>query len=111
MEISSKLKIKRTENLAEQMQRVKGMYRRANKDWVVPVSVQRAMQIQMPMLRRYKIGDYRHTLEEAQAEEEIGIWLSNMHRMLHGLPLLKEAAWQSPWLDGRRKVKLSASLK
>ena len=108
LEKSSKLKVERTQHLSEQMQRLKGTYRRLHLAWVVPATVERAMQLHAPMLRRYKKGDYRHSLEEAQAEEDVAVWLANQHAKAYGLPLIREATWVSPWLDKRKRKLITA---
>lgn len=99
LEPSSKLKVQRTAHIAENMARTKSLYRRLGLEWVVPASIERAMKLQMPMLRRYHRGDFRHSLEEAQAEEDVGIWLVNQHQRAHGLELVREPTWRSPWLE------------
>lgn len=106
MEVSSKLKVERTRNVTEHLVRTQGRYARRGVPFVIPASLQGTLKLYRRMVARYKMNDFRHTLEEAQAEEDFALWLCNKHRELQGSPILSEPTWRSPWLEGRKKKKL-----
>ena len=102
MKSSTPLKISRTRTVMEKLTATKARYGRAMRPWVVPTSIANAFKTMSPMIARYHKGDYRHTDNEALAEEEFALWLVNQHRDLGGSPTIKEATWTSPWLPRKQ---------
>ena len=109
MEASNRLKVERTKNVLVMLIRTKARYGRRGLPWEFPPGVLANWRRIEPMARRYKKGDYRHTLDEALAEEDFALWLVNQHQAMERMPLKSEAPWQSPWLDGKRRSKRIAA--